>query len=171
VAYVPQDVFLLHDTIAANLRLAAPQASDEELWAALRSAHGADFVERLELKLDTVVGDRGVRLSGGERQRIALARALLRKPSLLILDEATSALDWQNQSLIAKSIDGLRGSMTILTIAHRPSMIAFADWVVAIETGRIVEVGQYQRLKAKAGSRLSKMLSGEQSEPEPAEAS
>lgn len=171
VAYVPQDVFLLHDTIASNLRLAAPQASDEELWAALRAAHGADFVERLELKLDTVVGDRGVRLSGGERQRIALARALLRKPLLLILDEATSALDWQNQSLIAKSIDGLRGSMTILTIAHRPSMIAFADWVVAIEAGRIVEVGQYQRLKAKAGSRLSKMLSGEQSEPEPAEAS
>ncbi|MBA1139828.1 ABC transporter ATP-binding protein [Mesorhizobium neociceri] len=171
VAYVPQDVFLLHDTIAANLRLAAPQASDAELWTALRAAHGADFVERLELRLDTVVGDRGVRLSGGERQRIALARALLRKPLLLILDEATSALDWQNQSLIAKSIDGLRGSMTILTIAHRPSMIAFADWVVAVENGRIVEVGQYQRLKAKAGSRLSKMLSGEQSEPEPAEAS
>ncbi|MES0047145.1 MULTISPECIES: ABC transporter ATP-binding protein [unclassified Mesorhizobium] len=170
VAYVPQDVFLLHDTIAANLRLAAPQASDAELWTALRAAHGADFVERLELRLDTVVGDRGVRLSGGERQRIALARALLRKPSLLILDEATSALDWQNQSLIAKSIDGLRGSMTILTIAHRPSMIAFANWVVAVENGRIVEVGQYQRLKAKAGSRLSKMLSGEQSEPEPAEA-
>ncbi|MES0089698.1 ABC transporter ATP-binding protein [Mesorhizobium sp. M0030] len=170
VAYVPQDVFLLHDTIAANLRLAAPQASDAELWTALRAAHGADFVERLELRLDTVVGDRGVRLSGGERQRIALARALLRKPSLLILDEATSALDWQNQSLIAKSIDGLRGSMTILTIAHRPSMIAFADWVVAVENGRIVEVGQYQRLKAKAGSRLSKMLSGEQSDPEPAEA-
>lgn len=170
VAYVPQDVFLLHDTIAANLRLAAPQATDAELWTALRAAHGADFVERLELRLDTVVGDRGVRLSGGERQRIALARALLRKPSLLILDEATSALDWQNQSLIAKSIDGLRGSMTILTIAHRPSMIAFADWVVAVENGRIVEVGQYQRLKAKAGSRLSKMLSGEQSEPEPAEA-
>ncbi len=171
VAYVPQDVFLLHDTIAANLRLAAPQASDEELWTALRAAHGADFVEKLELKLDTVVGDRGVRLSGGERQRIALARALLRKPSLLILDEATSALDWQNQSLIAKSIDGLRGSMTILTIAHRPSMIAFADWVVAVENGKIVEVGQYQRLKAKAGSRLSRMLSGEQSETEPAVAS
>ncbi|TGQ03548.1 ATP-binding cassette domain-containing protein, partial [Mesorhizobium sp. M2E.F.Ca.ET.219.01.1.1] len=112
-----------------------------------------DFVERLEQRLDTVVGDRGIRLSGGERQRIALARALLRKPSLLILDEATSALDWQNQSLIAKSIDGLRGTMTILTIAHRPSMIAFADWVVAIENGHIVEVGQYQRLKAKSGSR------------------
>ncbi|WP_292102910.1 ABC transporter ATP-binding protein [Mesorhizobium sp.] len=170
VAYVPQDVFLLHDTIAANLRLAAPQASDAELWTALRSAHAADFVERLEERLDTVVGDRGIRLSGGERQRIALARALLRKPSLLILDEATSALDWQNQSLIAKSIDGLRGTMTILTIAHRPSMIAFADWVVAIENGHIVEVGQYRRLKAKSGSRLSRMLSGEQAEREVADA-
>ncbi|TPM58500.1 MULTISPECIES: ABC transporter ATP-binding protein [unclassified Mesorhizobium] len=169
VAYVPQDVFLLHDTIAANLRLAAQQASDDELWAALRSAHAAEFVERLDLKLETVVGDRGVRLSGGERQRIALARALLRKPSLLILDEATSALDWQNQALIAQSIDGLSGSMTILTIAHRPSMIAFADWVVAMENGRVVEVGQYRRLKAKAGSRLSRMLSGEQSESEPAD--
>ncbi|MBZ9660448.1 ABC transporter ATP-binding protein/permease [Mesorhizobium sp. ESP-6-4] len=168
VAYVPQDVFLLHDTIAANLRLAAPEASDEELWAALRNAHAADFVERLDSRLDTVVGDRGVRLSGGERQRIALARALLRKPSLLILDEATSALDWQNQSLIARSIEALRGRMTILTIAHRPSMIAFADWVVAIENGRIVEVGQYRRLRAKAGSRLARMLAGEQAERESA---
>ncbi|WP_095201041.1 ABC transporter ATP-binding protein [Mesorhizobium carmichaelinearum] len=168
VAYVPQDVFLLHDTIAANLRLAAPQASDDDLWTALRAAHAGEFVERLDQRLDTVVGDRGVRLSGGERQRIALARALLRKPSLLILDEATSALDWQNQSLIARSIDGLRGAMTILTIAHRPSMIAFADWVVAMEDGRVVEVGQYQRLKAKPASRLSRMLSGEQSETEPA---
>lgn len=171
VAYVPQDVFLLHDSIAANLRLAAPEASDGELWAALRAAHAADFVKGLEKRLDTVVGDRGIRLSGGERQRIALARALLRKPSLLILDEATSALDWQNQSLIAKSIDGLRGTMTILTIAHRPSMIAFADWVVAIENGRIVEVGQYRRLKAKSGSRLSRMLSGEQAEHDIADAS
>ncbi|WP_322417615.1 ABC transporter ATP-binding protein [Mesorhizobium huakuii] len=168
VAYVPQDVFLLHDTIAANLRLAAPRASDDDLWTALRAAHAGDFVERLDQRLGTVVGDRGVRLSGGERQRIALARALLRKPSLLILDEATSALDWQNQSLIARSIDGLRGAMTILTIAHRPSMIAFADWVVAMEDGRVVEVGQYQRLKAKPASRLSRMLSGEQSETEPA---
>ncbi|TPM99230.1 ABC transporter ATP-binding protein [Mesorhizobium sp. B2-1-3A] len=168
VAYVPQDVFLLHDTIAANLRLAAPQASDDALWTALRAAHASEFVEQLDQRLDTVVGDRGARLSGGERQRIALARALLRKPSLLILDEATSALDWQNQALIARSIDGLRGAMTILTIAHRPSMIAFADWVVAMEDGRVVEVGQYQRLKAKPASRLSRMLSGEQSETEPA---
>ncbi|MDX8477194.1 ABC transporter ATP-binding protein [Mesorhizobium sp. VK24D] len=168
VAYVPQDVFLLHDTVAANLRLAAPQAGDEELWAALKKANAADFVERLDLRLETVVGDRGVRLSGGERQRVALARALLRKPSLLILDEATSALDWQNQSLVAQSIDVLRGEMTILTIAHRPSMIAFADWVVALENGRVVEVGQYRQLKARSGSRLARMLSGERAERETA---
>ncbi|AZO10065.1 MULTISPECIES: ABC transporter ATP-binding protein [unclassified Mesorhizobium] len=164
VAYVPQDVFLLHDTIAANLRLASARASDDELWAALRRAHAADFIGRLERGLETVVGDRGVRLSGGERQRIALARALLRKPSLLILDEATSALDWQNQSLIAESIDGLRGQMTILTIAHRPSMIAFADWVVAIDNGSVVEVGQYRQLKAESDSRLARMLWGERTD-------
>lgn len=164
VAYVPQDVFLLHDTIAANLRLAAPKATDAELWTALGAAHAGQFVERLDRQMETVVGDRGVRLSGGERQRIALARALLRNPSLLILDEATSALDWQNQSLIANSINALRGSMTILTIAHRPSMIAFADWIVAIEDGKIVETGPYRKLKEKSGSRLSRMLSGEHPE-------
>ncbi len=161
VAYVPQDVFLLHDTVAANLRLAAPAATDAELWAALRSARAAEFVEKLDGGLDGVVGDRGTRLSGGERQRIALARALLRNPSLLILDEATSALDWQNQALIASSIAELRGTMTILTIAHRPSMIAFADWVVAIDQGKVVEAGTYKQLVRKSGSRLSQMLSSE----------
>lgn len=161
VAYVPQDVFLLHDTIAGNLRLAAPLATDQDLWAALHAAHAEEFVKRLDTGLQSVVGDRGVRLSGGERQRIALARALLRKPSLLILDEATSALDWENQQLIAESIKALRGSMTIVTIAHRPSMIAFADWVIAIEEGRLVETGEFQRLRQSSSSRLSQLLAGE----------
>lgn len=162
VAYVPQEVFLLHDTIAANLRLAVPTAEDERLWDALASAHADDFVKRLPDGLQTVVGDRGSRLSGGERQRIALARALLRKPQLLILDEATSALDWESQSLIAESIGALRGITTVLTIAHRPSMIAFADWVVAVEDGRVVETGSFDQLTARAGSRLAQMLTGEQ---------
>lgn len=162
VAYVSQDVFLLHDTIAANLRLAAPEAGEDEMWEALRVAMAAPFVERLDKGLQTVIGDRGARLSGGERQRIALARALLRKPALLILDEATSAIDWQNQTVIAQSIKALRGRMTILTIAHRPSMISFADRVIAIENGRVVESGRFDKLSKDPHSQLSRLLAGEQ---------
>ncbi len=161
VAYVPQDVFLLHDTLRANFLLAAPHASEAQMWSALKGANAADFVAALPARLDTIVGDRGARLSGGERQRIALARALLREPRLLILDEATSALDWENQQLIAASIRALRGAMTIVTIAHRPSMIAFADWVGAIEQGRVVEVGPLARLRDDPDSRISRMIRGE----------
>jgi len=165
VAYVPQESFLLHDTIAANLRFAAPDASEAAMWEALRGAQAESFVARMPDRLQTVVGDRGLRLSGGERQRIALARALLRRPQLLILDEATSALDWENQALIARSIEELRGSMTIVTIAHRPSMIAFADWVVALEDGKVVETGSYERLMHAAGSRLARLVAGEGASP------
>jgi ATP-binding cassette subfamily C protein len=161
VAYVPQEIFLLHDTIASNLRLAAPAASEEMLWDALRSANADGFVERLPQRLETVIGDRGLRLSGGERQRLSLARALLRHPQLLILDEATSALDWEHQSLIARSIEALRGSMTVVTIAHRLSMISFADRIVALEDGAVVEAGDYEALIGAAGSRLSHMAAGE----------
>jgi len=163
VAYVPQDVFLLHDTIAANFRLAAADASEAAMWEALGMASARGFVERLPDRLQTVLGDRGARLSGGERQRIALARALLRRPQLLILDEATSALDWENQSLIARAIEGLRDSMTILTIAHRPSMIAFAGRVIVLDGGRIVEQGRYDDLIRRRESRLARLVAGEES--------
>jgi ATP-binding cassette, subfamily C, bacterial len=163
VAYVPQDVFLLHDTIAANFRLAAADASEAAMWEALEMASARGFVERLPDRLQTVLGDRGARLSGGERQRIALARALLRRPQLLILDEATSALDWENQSLIARAIEGLRDSMTILTIAHRPSMIAFAGRVMVLDGGRIVEQGRYDDLIRRRDSRLARLVAGEES--------
>jgi ATP-binding cassette, subfamily C, bacterial len=164
VAYVPQEVFLLHDTIEANLRLSAPDASETGLWEALRVAQAEAFVKRLPDGMRTVVGDRGARLSGGERQRIALARALIRRPQLLILDEATSALDWENQTMIARSIEELRGSMTIITIAHRLSMIAFADWIVALEEGQVVEAGSYESLISVAQSRLSRLVAGERAE-------
>jgi ATP-binding cassette subfamily C protein len=127
----------------------------------LRAANAQAFVERLPERLQTVVGDRGLRLSGGERQRIALARALIRKPQLLILDEATSALDADNQALIANAIGLLRGSMTIVTIAHRPSMIAFADWVVALEHGKVVESGRFDDLIRTRGSKLTRLVAGE----------
>ena len=139
VGFVPQDTFLMHDTIAANLRLAWPDASEATLWEALEQAQARAFVAALPEGLGTVVGDRGERLSGGERQRIALARALLRRPRLLVLDEATSALDAENQTLIAASITELKRDMAIVTIAHRPSMIALADQVVTLRSGRVVE--------------------------------
>jgi ATP-binding cassette subfamily C protein len=137
VAYVPQDGFLLNDSIAANLAVAAPDADAGRMWDALEASGAASFVARMPAGLDTVVADRGIRLSGGERQRIALARALLRKPDLLILDEATSALDEGNEELIVQSLERLRGSMTILVIAHRARINAIADQVVLIDQGHV----------------------------------
>jgi ATP-binding cassette subfamily C protein len=164
IAYVPQDVFLLHESIADNLLIAAPLASRDDIWAALRAANAETFVRALPQQLSTIVGDRGVRLSGGERQRIALARALLRKPHLLILDEATSALDWENQILVADTIRALKGSLTIVTIAHRPSMIAFADSVIVVEGGGIVEHGSMAQLSARPTSYLNRLIEAEQRE-------
>ncbi|RZI58133.1 MAG: ABC transporter ATP-binding protein, partial [Zymomonas sp.] len=162
VAYVPQEVFLLHDTIAANLRIASADASDAELWAALETAQAASFVRALPQDLATVVGDRGARLSGGERQRIALARALLRRPQLLVLDEATSALDWKNQSLIADAVAALRRTMTVVTIAHRYSMISFADQVIALKDGVVAESGSFTEQAGRPDSLLSQMILREQ---------
>ncbi len=161
VAIVPQDAFLTNDTLAANLRFGDPGASDADLWAALEKAHVATFVRGLPEGLATSCGDRGTRFSGGERQRIALARALLRRPQLLVLDEATSALDWQNQQAIATAITALRGTVCVVTIAHRPSLISFADRVVALEGGTIVENGDYAALAADRASALSRMLRGD----------
>lgn len=132
IGYVPQETFLFHNTIRANLLWVKPDAEEEELWEAIRLS-AADFVADLPEGLDTVLGDRGVRLSGGERQRIALARALLRKPTLLILDEATSSLDTENEQRIQDAIEGLRGGLTMVVIAHRLSAIRKADRIVVLE--------------------------------------
>ena len=160
VASVPQESQLLHTTLASNLRLGNAHATDVEIWDALERANIAELVRALPDGLETVAGDRGTRFSGGERQRFALARALLRKPQLLILDEATSALDWENQRMIVAAITALRGELTILTIAHRPSLVSFADHVVALENGRIVEQGSYSELAARDESKIARMISG-----------
>lgn len=154
IGYVPQDTFLFHDTVRANLLWACPDASDGEIHEALRLAAAEDFVSRLPQGAETVVGDRGVRLSGGERQRLALARALLRKPSLLILDEATSNLDSENERRIQRAIEELHGSMTILVITHRLLTVQRADVIYVLEQGRIVESGDGDTLIAKENGRF-----------------
>ena len=153
VAYVPQDPFLFHETIRANLLWAAPSATEAEMWTALE-ASAADFVARLPQGLDTIVGDRGVLLSGGERQRIALARALLRQPRLLVLDEATSSLDSENEELIRTAIDRLHGRTAILVISHRLSTVRNADAIHVLEQGRLVESGRWDELCLRPGGRF-----------------
>jgi ATP-binding cassette, subfamily C, bacterial len=149
IGYVAQDTFLFNDTVQANLLWARPEATDEDINHALKLAAAEEFVSRLPDRVETVLGDRGVRLSGGERQRLALARALLRRPSLLILDEATSALDSENEKRIQNAIEELHGHMTILVITHRLSTIRRADVVYVLEQGRLVESGSWDALVQK----------------------
>ena len=154
IGYVPQDTFLFNDTAKANLLWASPDANEEEINQSLRFAAAEEFVNGLPKGLDTILGDRGVLVSGGERQRIALARALLRKPSLLILDEATSSLDSENEKRIQNAIEKLHGQMTILVISHRLSTIRGADMIHVVEDGRLVESGTWDELVAKGDGRF-----------------
>ncbi len=146
VAYVPQDVFLFHESIRDNLLWAKPDATEAELQQALACA-AADFVATLPQGLDTQVGDGGIRLSGGERQRLALARALLQQPSLLILDEATSALDRDNEQRIRQSLERLHGDLTVVVIGHRLPTLEHADQVLQFDQGRIVAQGSWQQVR------------------------
>lgn len=164
VAYMPQEPFLFHDTIAANMRFAGADASDEDIWRALEAADAAGFVRELPDGLETVTGQGGAFLSGGQRQRIALARALLSRPHLLILDEVTSALDWESQASITRSLTRLKGQITIVMIAHRPSLVASADWVIALDHGSVVQMGPFDELAASPGA-LSRLLSAENDHP------
>jgi len=138
IGYVAQESFLFNDTIRNNLLWTKPDATDEELWDALERSSAAEMVQKFELGLETVVGDRGAQLSGGERQRLALARALVRKPTLLILDEATNALDPFNESKIIEALQGLKGTTTLCIITHKPEMLALADKVINLEKGNVV---------------------------------
>jgi ATP-binding cassette subfamily C protein len=155
IGYVPQETFLFHDSVRTNLLWAAPGVTETEIRDALRLAAAEEFVDALPNGLDTVLGDRGSRLSGGERQRLALTRALLRRPSLLILDEATSALDSENERYIQQAIAQLHGQMTILLISHRLSTIQTSDRIYVLEHGHVVEAGDWGELIARENGRLS----------------
>ncbi|MDQ4011331.1 MAG: ABC transporter ATP-binding protein/permease [Actinomycetota bacterium] len=151
VGVVTQDGHLFHDTIAGNLRFAAPQAHDEALWDALRRARLEQLVRALPDGLDTVVGDRGYRLSGGERQRLAIARLLLAQPRVVILDEATAHLDSESEAAVQAALAEALHGRTALIIAHRLSTIRAADQILVIEDGRVVERGTHEELLAAHG--------------------
>ena len=148
---VTQDGHLFHDTIRGNLRFAAPEAADEELWDALRKARLAPLVESLPDGLDTVVGERGYRLSGGERQRLTIARLLLAQPRVVILDEATAHLDSTSEAAVQAALVEALAGRTALVIAHRLSTIRAADAIVVVEDGRVVEHGTHSELLALGG--------------------
>ena len=151
VGVVMQDAHLFHDTIGANLRYARPEASEEELWEALRAAQIGDLVEGLPDRLDTVVGDRGYRLSGGEKQRLALARLLLKAPRVVVLDEATAHLDSESEAAVQQALKTALAGRTSLVIAHRLSTIREADEILVVQDGRIVERGRHEKLLERGG--------------------
>ncbi len=146
IGFVPQDPVLFAGTIRDNLRYGAPDAPAARLEEVLEQAHAREFVERLPEGLDTRIGEGGVGLSGGQRQRLAIARALLPAPRVLLLDEATSALDADSEKQIAETVRALRGTCSVLVIAHRLSTVRQADRIVVLESGRVVASGPHEEL-------------------------
>src|SRR5215475_10971852 len=151
IGVVTQDSHLFHETIAENLRYAKPEATDDDLWSALASAQIADLIRTLPDGLDTVVGERGYRFSGGEKQRIAIARLLLKAPSIVIMDEATAHLDSESEAAVQRALSAALTGRTAVVIAHRLSTVRDADALLVLDEGRIVERGTHEQLVAAGG--------------------
>lgn len=162
VGVVSQETYLLHATIAENLRFASPGATDADLERAARDAQIHDLIASLPDGYDTVVGARGHRFSGGEQQRLALARTLLRDPRVLVLDEATSALDTRTEAAIQDALDRVRQGRTVVTIAHRLSTVRHADLIAVLDGGRLVERGSHEELLALGGRYAALVAAGAQ---------
>jgi ATP-binding cassette subfamily B protein len=151
IAYVPQDPSMFHRSIADNIRIGRPDATDDEVRRAAKLAHAAEFIETLPLGYETLVGERGVKLSGGQRQRVAIARAIVKDAPVLILDEATSSLDSESEALIQDALWNLMATRTAIVIAHRLSTVKRMDQLVVLDHGRIVEKGSHGALLAQGG--------------------
>jgi len=158
VGVVSQETYLFHATVRENLRFAKPDATDEEIEAAAEAARIHHVIAALPEGFDTVVGERGYRFSGGEKQRIAIARTILRNPSILVLDEATSSLDTETERLVQEALDRLAEGRTTIAIAHRLSTIRDADQIVVLDAGRVVEIGTHEELLL-AGGRYTTLAS------------
>jgi ATP-binding cassette, subfamily B, bacterial MsbA len=148
---VTQETILFHDTVRNNIAYGLSDVSDDAVRAAAEAAHAHDFIARLPLGYETVIGERGARLSGGERQRLAIARALLKNPPILLLDEATSSLDTESERLVQAALERLMHDRTVLVIAHRLSTVQHADRIVVLDRGRVVETGGHQDLIERDG--------------------
>ena len=151
VGMVTQDGHLFHESIRSNLQLAAPDATDDELWRALKRARLADVVADMPDGLDTVVGERGYRLSGGQRQRLTIARLLLGRSRVVVLDEATASLDSASEAAVQQALTEALSGRTSIVIAHRLSTVRTADLILVVEDGRIVERGTHDQLMARGG--------------------
>ena len=165
VSMVTQDTFLFHGTVAENLRLGKPDASQAELEEAARDANAHDFIAALPKGYDTVVGERGIKLSGGQRQRIAIGRALLNAAPILILDEALSSVDAENEAAIQEALDRLMVNKTTLVIAHRLSSVVGADSIMVLAAGQLAESGTHRELSA-AGGAYAALMANQQTQPE-----
>jgi ABC-type multidrug transport system fused ATPase/permease subunit len=149
MAIVPQDVLLFGGSIKENILYGKPHATETEVIEAAKNANAHDFIMSFPEKYNTLVGERGIQLSGGQRQRIAIARAVLKNPAILILDEATSSLDSESERLVQDALNKLMINRTSFVIAHRLSTIRFADKIIVIDKGEIIETGTHQELIAK----------------------
>jgi ATP-binding cassette subfamily B protein len=164
---VSQDVFLFHGTVGENILYGDPSADDQAVRRAARLAEAADFIQALPQGYDTIVGERGQKLSGGQRQRLAIARAILRDPTVLLLDEATSAVDNETEAAIKRSLTHVALGRTTIVIAHRLSTIVGADRIHVMDAGKVVESGRHEDLVA-AGGRYAALWSVQTGEGVPA---